>query len=197
MFGNDVLFLQRFLKSAHFYDGTLDGIYGPKTNGALTAFEDESEQIAAQHGRFDRRTEQNIMTLQLPAQEKARQLMSGLQKSGMGAISARVISGTRTYAEQAEIYALGRIKPGRIVTKAAPGHSNHNFGIAWDIGLFQDGDYLEESPGYKAAGQIGKGLGLEWGGDWSSFIDLPHYQLPTRFDMAGLRQNFESGTAFV
>ena len=34
MFGNDVLFLQRFLKSARFYGSALDGIFGPKTNGA-------------------------------------------------------------------------------------------------------------------------------------------------------------------
>src|SRR4051812_9791450 len=111
MFGNDVLFLQRFLKSARFYGGALDGIYGPKTNSALAAFEDESEDVAAQHGRFDKRTEQNIMTLQLPTQQKAREFMTALKKGGMGGITAKVISGTRTYAEQADLYALGRIKP--------------------------------------------------------------------------------------
>jgi len=39
LFGEDILFLQRFLKSAGFYTGNLDGIYGKMTDAALNAFE--------------------------------------------------------------------------------------------------------------------------------------------------------------
>ncbi len=46
-------------------------------------------------------------------------------------------------------------------------------------------------------GSIGKGLGLEWGGDFSSFVDKPHFQLATELQLADIRNNFEQGKAFV
>jgi peptidoglycan L-alanyl-D-glutamate endopeptidase CwlK len=46
-----------------------------------------------------------------------------------------------------------------------------------DIGIFEDGKYLDDSPLYRKAGAIGKALGFEWGGDWvGKLIDEPHYQ---------------------
>ena len=88
-----------------------------------------------------------------------------------------MISGTRTYEEQNALYEQGRTKPGRVVTNARGGYSNHNFGIAFDIGVFEGGRYLGESPAYKAVGAIGMKLGLEWGGNWKSIQDEPHFQL--------------------
>jgi len=41
----------------------------------------------------------------------------------------------RTFKEQEAIYAQGRTKPGVIVTKAKPGLSVHNYGMAIDIVL--------------------------------------------------------------
>ncbi|MBS0497972.1 MAG: M15 family metallopeptidase [Proteobacteria bacterium] len=197
MFGNDVLFLQRFLKSAGFYTGDLDGKFGPLTDKALNAFEDESDNIANRSSRFDKRSEQNIMTLLPHAQIKAREFMAAVQAADLDGHIVKIISGTRTYAEQAEIFAQGRTKSGRIVTKAGPGHSNHNFGIAWDIGIFKNGDYLDESSIYEDVGKIGKQIGLEWGGDWSSIVDLPHYQMPSKLSLAEVRQSFENGKVFV
>jgi peptidoglycan L-alanyl-D-glutamate endopeptidase CwlK len=63
------------------------------------------------------------------------------------------------------------------VTNARAGHSNHNFGIAFDIGVFDGGNYIEESPKYKAVGLLGMDLGLEWGGNWKTIQDEPHFQL--------------------
>ena len=48
----------------------------------------------------------------------------------------KVICGTRTYDEQAELYAQGRTKPGPKVTNSPPGYSWHNFGVAWDFVVF-------------------------------------------------------------
>ena len=50
-------------------------------------------------------------------------------------------------------------------------------GIAFDIGVFEGGRYLDESPAYKAVGALGEQLGLEWGGDWKSIQDEPHFEL--------------------
>jgi len=148
MFGSDVLFLQRFLKCLGFYRGKLDGSFGPLTDTALNEFENATDEISSEHGRFDMRSEKNITTLHPKAQVVARKFLSDVIKDEnlkSNGITAKIISGTRTYVEQAEIFAQGRTKPGKIVTKASAGHSNHNFGIAWDVGLFKGPEYLGES----------------------------------------------------
>lgn len=200
MFGDDVVFLQRLLKCIGFYTGEIDGDFGPLTDEALRLFEDETDRIADEEGRFDLRSEKNIMTLHPQAQILARRFLAGAQASQQlsdAGVVARIISGTRTYQEQAALFALGRTRPGKIVTNASAGRSNHNFGIAWDIGLFKGPNYLQESPLYSVTGALGRDLGLEWGGDWVSFVDKPHFQLITGITLAQVREKFESGVNFI
>jgi peptidoglycan L-alanyl-D-glutamate endopeptidase CwlK len=83
------------------------------------------------------------------------------------------------------------------VTKARGGQSWHNFGLAWDIGIFDGGRYLGDSPLYVQAAQIGRDGSLEWGGDWTGFVDRPHYQqLPGALRLAEVRSRFEAGQTF-
>ena len=111
----------------------------------------------------DDRSERVIVTLLPEVQPYARALIG---KAAAAGITIKVISGLRTYKEQDDLYAQGRDRPGPIVTKARGGYSNHNFGIAFDIGVFEGSRYLDESPKYKAVGVLGTDLGLEWGGNW-------------------------------
>lgn len=195
LFPGDVLFLQRFLQCCGLYTASLDGIWGPKTDAAVAAFDRKTEEIAQRLGRFDAGTERRIGTLQPKAQEAARKSLRQITDAG---VPARIISGTRTYEEQNALYRQGRFgNSGPIVTKARGGHSNHNFGIAWDIGIFESGRYLGESPLYDRAGAIVTAPGVEWGGNWSTFKDRPHYQLATGNPISVVRANFESGTALV
>lgn len=122
----------------------------------------------------DPRSEGHIATLLPEVQPLARALV---QKAAQHDIRIRVISGTRSYAEQDALYAQGRTAPGSKVTNARGGHSNHNFGIAFDIGVFEGNKYLGESVKYKAVGALGMELGLEWGGNWKTIVDEPHFQL--------------------
>jgi peptidoglycan L-alanyl-D-glutamate endopeptidase CwlK len=122
----------------------------------------------------DDRSEKVIATLLPRVQPYARTLV---HKTADAEITIKVISGLRTYEEQDALFAQGRTKPGRRVTNAAAGHSNHNFGIAFDVGVFDGGTYIEESPGYKTVDQIGVDPGLEWGGNWKSIQDEPHFEL--------------------
>jgi len=147
---------------------------------------------------LDERTERNIATLHPKAQERAREFMRAVIPimAQRGAV-VKIISGTRSYAEQDALYAKGRTAPGPEVTKARGGYSNHNFGVAWDIGIFKGGKYLEDSPLYRECGQIGKSLGLEWGGDWKSIKDEPHYQVPTGLTMAELRARVAAGKSVL
>jgi peptidoglycan L-alanyl-D-glutamate endopeptidase CwlK len=122
----------------------------------------------------DARSEKNILTLLPEIQPIARALV---QKAAANGIQIKVISGLRSYIEQDALYAQGRTVPGIKVTNARGGYSNHNFGIAFDVGVFSGNSYLQESPKYKAVGALGMDMGLEWGGNWSSIVDQPHFQL--------------------
>lgn len=138
---------------------------------------------------MDPRTKKEIESLLPNARPWAEAHIAAIVASGLLPKNwvVKIISGTRTYAAQNELYAQGRTKPGQIVTNARGGQSNHNFGIAWDLGLFDSfGKYLEEHDLYTNLGPIGEDLGLEWGGRWQ-FIDLPHYQIKTGLNLAGLR----------
>ena len=87
----------------------------------------------------------------------------------------------RTVQEQNRLYAQVRTKPGPVVTNA-PGstyRSMHQWGVAFDV-YRKDGKgaYNESGNYFQRVGAIGKLLGLEWGGDWKSIVDKPHFQLP-------------------
>ena len=143
---------------------------------------------------LDERSEKNISTLHPKVQEIARKFMVvAIPTMAAKSVVIKIISGTRTYAEQDALYARGRTAPGPRVTNARGGYSNHNFGIAWDIGLFRGGKYLEDSPLYRECGEIGRSLGLEWGGDWKSFPDEPHFQMKTGLTLGQMRIRIAAG----
>ena len=194
LFGEDVVYQQRFLKSAGLYEGAIDGIWGPKTDAAHDAFLEASNEAADELGRFDHRTERNLDLLQIPAQHAARRFMSAVTGKG---IDARIISGTRSYDEQNELFRQGRFgNPGPRVTNARGGQSRHNFGIAWDIGIFEGGKYLTEAAPYNRAAEVGMTKEIEWGGDWKSFQDRPHYQLALPLKVSEVRERFEAGEPY-
>ena len=192
IFPDDILFFQRLLRSDGLYLANLDGIWGPLTEAAVVEFERLADAIAAAVGTFDARSENNVRTLAVRAQRPAREFLQRVRAEGIG---ARIISGTRTYAMQDALYRQGRFgNPGPRVTNARGGQSNHNFGIAWDIGIFTaGGGYVTDGPPYDAAAAAGAAPELEWGGDGASFVDKPHWQLATGLTLAALRARFESG----
>ncbi|MFN0074981.1 MAG: M15 family metallopeptidase [Prosthecobacter sp.] len=158
-----------------------DGAAGPQTWGAIhqRIVGGKTNASAAKApvptmGTVDSRSETSIATLQLDVHPHARALV---QRAAAAGITIKIISGTRTFAEQDALYAKGRTAPGNKVTNAKGGFSNHNFGIAFDIGVFEGTTYKGESPKYKAVGAIGVDLGLEWGGNWKTIVDEPHFQL--------------------
>lgn len=166
----------------------VDGTAGPETWNAIynricrvkagpvrkTSVAVSAAVRAGARDRVDDRSEKAIAALLSQVQPYARALV---KKAAQHGINIKVIGGLRTYEEQNELFAQGRTKPGRIVTNARGGFSNHNFGIAFDVGVFEGANYLGESPKYKALGALGMDLGLEWGGNWKTFLDEPHFQL--------------------
>lgn len=112
-----------------------------------------------------------------------------------------------TFAEQDELYAQGRTKPGKIVTNAKGGNSYHNYGLAFDIVLLKDtnrdGSFdtasWETSVDFDGDGKsdwmeivtIAKQYGWEWGGDWK-FTDMPHFQKTFGLSVKDLRKRYEA-----
>lgn len=86
-----------------------------------------------------------------------------------------VLEGTRTMARQRELVAKGASKTLR---------SRHLTGHAVDLAPWIDGQVSWDWPPYykieAAMKQAAKeeGVPVEWGGDWTSFKDGPHWQLP-------------------
>ena len=181
---------QRALKFAGLYKGQLDGITGPLTREAAAQWATSHKQLQARYGRLDKRTEDNLLTLQPLAAIKVRQMMTALR----GLADWRLICGIRTYAEQDKLYAK-RPK----VTNARGGQSMHNFGIAADVCLFVDGkDIWTPSEGptsiYKPVAALAHKLGLVWGGDWRSPYDPGHVQLGS-IPTATLHHAYTTGTS--
>ena len=90
------------------------------------------------------------------------------------------------------------------VTNADGGQSNHNFGIAVDVGLFLNGKYLTganrtEDKAYADFAEAVKRdvHDIEAGIDWVTFKDAPHYQYKTGRTLDEVRKLFESGASYT
>jgi peptidoglycan L-alanyl-D-glutamate endopeptidase CwlK len=115
-------------------------------------------------------------------QTRVPQILSAMAVLGF---EMRVTDGLRTLEQQQELYALGRSKPGHIVTNAdgVVHPSNHQqktdgFGHAVDCTFWVEGEpsWAEDLP-WRCYGECAKALGLKWGGDWGK-PDKPHIELP-------------------
>lgn len=107
----------------------------------------------------------------------------------------------RTKEEQDELYAKGRTKKGQIVTnaKGSTFQSMHQWGVAFDF-YRNDGKgaYNTEGDFFEKVGKLGKSLGLMWGGDFKSFVDKPHFQLPDwGSSTAILKKNYKTPENFI
>lgn len=108
------------------------------------------------------------------------------------------VSTLRDNEMQQKLYNQGRTTPGRIVTKAKPGTSAHEYGIAVDAYPLIGGKILwvEDADGdrkmdieWSEYGRIAKLHGFEWAGDWVSFRELPHIQYVGQFTFRDIRNN--------
>jgi peptidoglycan L-alanyl-D-glutamate endopeptidase CwlK len=98
-----------------------------------------------------------------------------------------VIEGLRTKERQAELYAIGRTKPGKPVTWTL--NSKHCDGLAVDVAPIPL-DWTDRKAFLAVAGAMFAaaqriGVDLRWGGDWDGDgvygergeSDLPHFEL--------------------
>ena len=100
-----------------------------------------------------------------------------------------VTNGLRDNDEQARLYAQGRTAPGPIVTKAPPGSSWHNFGLAFDVAVLKGGKptWPNDLKLWGEIGRLGKAVGLAWGGDFTTITDRPHFEYHPELHLADAR----------
>ena len=103
-------------------------------------------------------------------------LVSVVQRAiDLTAIDFTILEGVRTVARQQQLVASGA---------SQTMNSRHITGHAVDLGAILDGELRWDWPLYyqladamkAAASELG--IPIEWGGDWQSFPDGPHFQLP-------------------
>jgi len=96
-----------------------------------------------------------------------------------------ISQGVRTKEQQEELFAQGRTKPGKIVTRTLK--SNHmvqedGYGHAFDVVIYINGKVTWDEKYYDELArhilQVAKknGIALKWGGQWAK-PDKPHYEL--------------------
>jgi peptidoglycan L-alanyl-D-glutamate endopeptidase CwlK len=120
----------------------------------------------------------SLYDLHSRVREMAAEHIDACKKEG---IDLLITCTLRSGAEQADLYAQGRSKPGKIVTNAQPGQSAHQYGIAYDCVPVVNGKCVWGTAGADAAlwervGKLGEFCGLEWAGRWTSFKEFPHFQ---------------------
>jgi peptidoglycan L-alanyl-D-glutamate endopeptidase CwlK len=162
----------------------------PKSTAAPSTSGTATSEAKASEWQADPRSEKNIATLEPQTAKLAREHLRRLQAEGL---NFKVTSATRTFAEQAALFAKGRTAKGPKVTNARPGSSWHNYGVAYDLTLFSGKNPVWDSKHYATAGRIGKELGLRWGGDFRSIVDRPHFERPLGLTLAEARRKYPTG----
>ena len=124
-----------------------------------------------------------------------------------GNAQVRIVQGLRTIAEQDALYAQGRTTKGPIVTKAKGGSSFHNYGLAIDFALLIDSkeiswndkkDYdVDKEPDWMEVVKVFKAHGFEWGGDWKTILDKPHFQMTFGNKWQTLFKKYQNKDTFI
>jgi peptidoglycan L-alanyl-D-glutamate endopeptidase CwlK len=133
---------------------------------------------------MDKVTIDRIKLLHPKLRDEALEIYEEICQALKGRAECRFSFTLRTFAEQNELFAQGRTKPGVVVTRAKGGQSWHNYGLAVDIVLLVGGkaswdiktDFDKDGRSdWMEVVDIFKRYGWEWGGDWK-FFDAPHFQ---------------------
>lgn len=135
---------------------------------------------------MDTITQKRIQKLHPVVRDEVLKIITDCDLALTGRAKIRITQGLRTFDEQAKLYAQGRTTPGKKVTNAKAGQSIHNYGLAVDMCLMIDGkdvswdtakdwDNDRTADWYECVRIFAK-HGWNWGGNWKTFKDLPHFE---------------------
>ena len=122
------------------------------------------------YNKYDKNGDK-IKELDPKMQEKVMQLLDYAKQQGIKGV--KIISGYRTYQEQAALYQKYVVEGGQKGRAAKPGTSKHETGKAIDINAEQ----LNYADVQKLAKYAKEVLGMNWGGDFKTCREIWHFDI--------------------
>ena len=139
-----------------------------------------------------------INTLHPQIREEVRTIVDYINDKVLtGNVKMLVTQGLRTFAEQTALY---NQKPK--VTNAKAGQSFHNYGLAFDFCLVQNGKTIwdvkkdfdnDKVPDWMEVVNLFKSKGYKWGGDFTSIYDAPHFEKTFGYSWKQLLEKYNAG----
>jgi peptidoglycan L-alanyl-D-glutamate endopeptidase CwlK len=214
---DDVLVVQRLLRSKGYDTGGVDGQCGPKSLSAIRAF--QATFMARPDGRVDpggstwRRLlahdgpapgpallswtgdsarwpeEKKLQSMHPQLREKVQATLAALKQRGF---QPKVFYGWRSVAVQLRLYEEGNSKVRFSFHNAQRRDGTPNSYAADIVDVRYAWSAAAGTSGFwTALGEEAKKQGLYWGGDWASFRDWAHVQLVANVQLAAVKA--ESG----
>ena len=116
----------------------------------------------------------DIALLRDDVEENCRKWLERCKAVGLNVLVTNTV---RDKEYQEYLYAQGRTRPGSIVTNGkTPTFHADTAGLAFDFCKNVKGHEYDDTAFFQKAGAIAKEMGFSWGGDWKSFVDMPHIQ---------------------
>lgn len=127
--------------------------------------------------------------------ELAKKVATLLNEAHAQGLDVFAFEGFRSIQKQNALY-----ESGQGVTQATGGNSYHNYGLAVDV-VFKNekgNPSWDENYDWQKLGEIGKSLGLKWGGDFKKpngqpFKDLAHFEFHPGLNMSQVKEAFAQG----
>lgn len=110
------------------------------------------------------------------------EILKGIAKANQAGVPLAVFESYRSSERQDALYAQGRTTPGKIVTNAKGGDSWHQYGLAIDVALFDDGEWSWNFDP-KRVSQFFESPLLKWGGTFKR-PDGPHYEWSKKMSLS-------------
>lgn len=191
----DILTVQRRLSACGFDPGPFDGRRGPRTEAAIRAFQTARGLVAdgvpgpktiAALGPPAGSASTEALRLDAASERRLEGVHPDLQRvvrraAAITGVRFVVTEGARTLARQRQLVAKGASQTLR--SRHLPG-GRLNLAHAVDLAAKVGGSIRWDWPLYERLAEAMKqaaddvGVPIEWGGDWRSFRDGPHFQLP-------------------
>jgi peptidoglycan LD-endopeptidase CwlK len=126
----------------------------------------------------------NINDLHPTLKRGAIELLKRLENLGLKPL---ITATFRDVEYQNSLYAKGRTASGSIVTNARGGESIHNYRLAFDLCKNVKGQEFSDLSFFNTAGEIWQDMGGEWGGNWLTFQDKPHFEFTNKLTLKELQ----------
>ena len=168
----NVAFKQRLLRLAGYFRHAITGAYTTHMKECERKWKEDEDVGKAKFGEYDVVSEANISTLIPEAQSAARKFMR-LAKADAEEQGFEII-----------------VSHGTDVFKKRKSHSDHEFGVAFDVYISKGGKPAEDES-YERMGKLAKKVGLIWGGSEKDGEGVNHFRLKGKeFESKNLQKVF-------